>query len=296
LKIEEFEVPVAGGELAVALLGDAGNESPSVLAIHGITASSRSWLAVARALDGRAGLVAVDLRGRGRSSELPPPYGIAEHVADALAVLDRLGLERCVVVGHSLGAYIVARLAADHPERVRSAILVDGGLTVPGSERIDPQAFADALLGPTLARLRLRFEDREAYRDWWRAHPAMAGSDVDDRDLVAYADYDLTGHAPELRSCVSEPAVRADVGELAGMGAAAIRMTVPATLLCAPRGLQGDPKPMQPLSLVEAWVAQAPDRRRGWQVPDVNHYTLAFGAAGARVVADEIASAAGTLD
>jgi pimeloyl-ACP methyl ester carboxylesterase len=292
LKTQEFEVPVAGGELAVARLGDAGDGSPPVLAVHGITASNRSWLAVARALEGRASLVAVDLRGRGRSSELSPPYGMAEHVADAVAVLDRLELDRCVVVGHSLGAYIVARLAADHPERVRSAILVDGGLTIPGTERIDPQAFADALIGPALARLRLKFPNREAYRDWWRAHPAIAGGDVDDQDLVAYADYDLIGDEPEMHSCISEPAVRADVSELAGMGAAATRMTVPATLLCAPRGLQGEPKPMQPLSLVEAWVAQAPDRRRGWQVPDVNHYTLAFGAAGARVVAAEIASAA----
>ncbi len=38
-----------------------------------------------------------------------------------LAVLDALALERAILVGHSLGAYIVARLAAEHPERVHGA-------------------------------------------------------------------------------------------------------------------------------------------------------------------------------
>ena len=67
-----FSVPVGGGDLTVAQWGDG----PAVLAIHGITSTSRTWLAVGRALGGRATLIAPDLRGRGRSNTLPPPkYG-----------------------------------------------------------------------------------------------------------------------------------------------------------------------------------------------------------------------------
>jgi pimeloyl-ACP methyl ester carboxylesterase len=282
---ERLDVPVAGGSLAVYRLG---REDPVALAVHGITSNSHAWLPVARALGDRASLAAVDLRGRGRSAELPGPYGAAAYVRDLLAVLDRLGLEQTVAVGHSLGAYIVARLAADHPERVRAAVLVDGGLTIPDALDVDPQTFIEGFLGPVLARLRERFPSREAYHDWWRAHPALAGGAVADERLIPFADHDLTGAAPELRSSVLEQAVRADADEVLQIGEAAHRLAVPATLLCAPRGLLDEPNPMQPLELVREWAAEDPDRRRAVQVPDTNHYTLILGEAGARAVAETV--------
>jgi hypothetical protein len=52
-----------------------------------------------------------------------------------------------------------------------------------------------------------------------------------------------------------------------------------------------DPNPMQPLSLVHEWAADDPPRRRAVEVPDCNHYTIALGRHGARVVASEIAAA-----
>ena len=166
-----------------------------------------------------------------------------------------------------------------------------GGLTIPGTEGVDPQRFLDAFLGPALARLRLTFPNREAYHDWWRGHPAISGSDIADEDLIAYADHDLVGEEPALRSGVSEQAVRGDAGELFGMGEPAHRLTQPASLLCAPRGLVNDPNPMQPIAVVNAWAAEAPERRRAASVPDVNHYTIVMGDAGANVVAASIAEA-----
>jgi pimeloyl-ACP methyl ester carboxylesterase len=248
---------------------------------------------VARALSGRAALVAPDLRGRGRSNDLPGPYGIDTHVGDMLAVLDHLGLERAALVGHSLGAYIVALLAAEHPDRVSAVVLVDGGLPVPGSEDAEPQEFLDAFLGPTLARLAMTFSAPDDYRDWWRAHPAIADSDVTDGDLNAYVHHDLDGEPPHLRSAVREDAVRADAADLPRAGHAAYQLTVPSKLLCAPRGLLDDPNPMQPLALAQAWASRSPIKRQATEVPDVNHYTIVLGARGAATVADAIAAAAG---
>ena len=290
--IDELDVPVQGGTLATFRLGDAPDGAAPVVAIHGITANSREWLAVARALEGRAALLAPDLRGRAASNRLPAPYGMGAYARDTLAVLDHLGLERAVLVGHSLGAYAVARFAADHPERVRAVLLVDGGLTAPVPEGVDPQAIAAAVLGPALARLRLTFDTPEAYHDWWRAHPAFANAaDVVAQDLIDYADHDLVGEPPELRSSVGEDVVRSDAGELLEMGQPALALEVPAELLCAERGMVDDPNPIQPPALARAWADAAPNLRRTARVPGVNHYTLVMGAAGASAVAHAIVRA-----
>jgi pimeloyl-ACP methyl ester carboxylesterase len=286
--IETLEVPVAGGTLTAVRLSRGPD---TVLAVHGITANSRAWLPVARELDGRASLLAVDLRGRAASTALPGPYGMAAYASDLLAVLDACGLDRAVLAGHSLGAYAVARLAAEHPERVRAAVLIDGGLTSPGLEEVDPEPFLAAFLGPALARLELTFPTYEAYHEWWRAHPALAGADVADSDLNDYADHDLGGSPPDLRSTVVKEAVRADAHELFEMGKPAHRLTVPAEMLRAPRGLQNERSPMIAPELAAAWANEAPEQRRVSEVADVNHYTIVMGRSGARAVAQAIVRA-----
>lgn len=285
---ERIDVDVAGGRLAAYRLGSARADAPVVLAIHGITSTSRSWLAVSQVLGDRAALVAVDLRGRGASHTLPGPFGLDAHAADAVAVLDALGLKSAIVTGHSLGAYIAARLATRHPDRVRGLVLVDGGLVIPGSEDVDPDAFVREFLGPTLDRLEMTFGEPADYRAWWAAHPALASGDIPAANLDEYAAHDLVGEPGRLRSSVNPQVVRDDGVELFGV-VDAQQLRCPAVLLCAPRGMVDDPHPMQPLELVQQWAAGDPERRRAVQVPDVNHYTIALGARGAAVVADEIA-------
>jgi pimeloyl-ACP methyl ester carboxylesterase len=288
---ERVDVPVTGGSLAVNRLGGAP-DAPVVLAIHGITSTSQTWIAVAETLGSRATLAAVDLRGRGRSNELPAPFGLTAHVTDMVALLDTLGLDQTVVVGHSLGAYVAAALADAHPERVQQLVLVDGGLTVPGARNAeaDAEQFLRAFLGAALARLQMTFPDREAYRAWWSEHPAVAGSDIAAGHLAVYADYDLIGPLGAMRSSVNPECVAPD-GRGVIAAASAGELTVPAVLLCAPRGLAGEPNPMQPLPVVEAWAAADPERRRGQLVPNTNHYSIVLGRHGAGSVAAEIAGA-----
>jgi pimeloyl-ACP methyl ester carboxylesterase len=287
---DALDVAVQGGRLATYRLGAGADTGATlVLAIHGITSTSRTWMATARALGDRAALLAPDLRGRGRSIELPPVVGLDAHVRDMVAVLDAVGLERAVVAGHSLGAYIAARLAVRHPERVARLVLVDGGLTIPASVGAPPAQFVQEFLGPTFARLEMTFPDVAAYQAWWAQHPAVTDADVDRADLDAYAAYDLIGEAPQLRSGITPQVVRDDSLDLFGE-ADADRLTVPSVFLCAPRGMVNDPHPMQPLAEVQAWASADPERRRAVEVPDTNHYTIAWGAHGAATVADAIAS------
>jgi pimeloyl-ACP methyl ester carboxylesterase len=285
-----IDVPVAGGELAVYRLGSQRSGAPAVLAVHGITATSFSWLAVAAALGDDVSLIAVDLRGRGESASLPEPFGLDAHVEDLVAVLDALALPRPVVLAHSMGAYIAARLGANHPDRVSRLVLVDGGLTVPGSVDVDPEPFMRAFLGPALARLEMTFESLDGYVAWWRQHPAIAGSDIDPEVLRGYASHDLVGDPPALHSSVNPDVLLPDGGDVLRSDDAH-RLALPAVLLCAPRGMVNDPNPMQPLELVLAWAAEDPDRRRALQVPNVNHYTITLGAAGAAAVAAEVRAA-----
>jgi lipase len=288
VRIEGIEVTVADGKLAAWRLGDAPDGAPEVVAIHGITSTSRAWLAVARALGDRAALIALDLRGRGASSPVGPPFGIGTHADDVLALLDHLGLRRPVVAGHSLGAYIACRLAARHPDSVASLVLVDGGLPIPG---LPPGADPATLLGPVVARLRTEFPDREAYRAWWSAHPAFGDGDTEPELLREYADYDLCGEAPRMRSSVRPEVVQVDGADVLTARDAA-ELDCEAVELHAPRGLDGEPPPMQPPEIVAAWVAAAPALRRAVSVPDCNHYTIAMGRAGAAAVAEAIAAAA----
>ncbi len=144
--------------------GRSGADAPAVLAVHGITSTSFAWLPVAAALADDVSLIAVDLRGRGQSGSLPGPFGLDAHVEDLVAVLDTLALQQPVVLGHSMGSYIAARLGVQHPDRVSRLVLVDGGLTVPGSADVDPEPFMRAFLGPALARLEMTFESRRRVR------------------------------------------------------------------------------------------------------------------------------------
>ncbi|HEX5192255.1 MAG TPA: alpha/beta hydrolase [Solirubrobacteraceae bacterium] len=285
-----IEVPVAGGSLAIHRLGSVRDDAPAVLAVHGILATSAAWLAAGAALRDEIALIAPDLRGRGDSHALPGPFGLDAHVADLLAVLDALELERVVMAGHSMGAYVVARLAARHPERVSRLVLVDGGLTIDGRERVDPGPFLREFLGPALARLRMTFADVDEYVAWWCKHPSIAGTDIDEAVLRGYAEHDLVGTPPQARSSVNADALEPDGGDVL-RSVDARGLTLPAVLLCAPRGMVNDPNPMQPLALARAWAASDPGRRRAVQVPDTNHYTIALGAAGAAAVAAEIRAA-----
>jgi pimeloyl-ACP methyl ester carboxylesterase len=283
-----YAVPVAGGRLHVARAGPPpGDAEAVVLAVHGITASHVAWRPAVRALLERvdACVLAPDLRGRGLSAELPPPARFDAHVDDLVAVLDELGVERALLAGHSMGAYIVACMAADRPDRASGAVLVDGGLPIPRRDDADPDEVLEKTLGPALARLRMTFESADRYVEFWRAHPAFGPAWNDDMD--AYARADITGEPPALRSVVSEAAARADGAALVldeRTRTAAERVHAPMHLMRAPRGLLDDDKVMIPDSVLDDFLATRPEVTVEL-VDDVNHYTILMGAGAPRVAA-----------
>lgn len=274
------DVPVRGGDLRVGVwepVDPPEGDLATVVFIHGVTASHRAWVTVANRLSD-VRVIAPDLRGRGRSNSLPGPYGLAQHADDLAAAMEFLGIENAVVVGHSMGGFVAAAFNARHPDRVRSLILVDGGL--PLAAPVD--------LGLAARRLTMTFPDYESYRELWKSHPAFA---ADWGDAVRdYADYDLDGEHGAFRPSTVVAALEQDsVDQLDEELVLAALRQVPAgtPFLRAPRGFINDEPGLYPTGWVERIRQQIPalDIR---EIPDVNHYTIVMNESGAAAVISAI--------
>ena len=99
----------------------------AVVLIHGFGASSYSWRDVIPELSDGHRIIAIDLFGFGWTErpENGRPFTRDGQVELVLGVMDSLGIDRAHIVGHSYGGAITMALAADHPGRVRSMVLVD---------------------------------------------------------------------------------------------------------------------------------------------------------------------------
>jgi lipase len=281
-------VPGDGVQLAFGFWPGRGRP---IVALHGITASYVNFVGIAERLAGRRPLLALDLRGRGGSDKPEGPYGMSQHARDAAAAMDAFGIGDCVVVGHSMGAFVAAALAAEHPDKVAGVMLIDGGLPLSVPPGIDPTALLDSVLGPQLARLRQEFTSREAYYDYWRALPAFP-ADTWGPWVYAYLDYDLGGNEPSLRPRASEAGIRADYldtldGDRLRRRLAAIK--VPVAMLTAEEGFYPGQPPLYPDAVVEAEsreVANFSHRR----VSPATHYTIALAEHGATTCATALAA------
>ena len=282
---------VSGGTLHGLRFGTGAR---TVLAVHGITASSMAWTAVAAALPEDWSLVALDLRGRGASRDLPGPFGLGAHAADVIEVAATLGGTGVTpaLLGHSMGAYVSVLATAERPELFDRVVLVDGGVPLPLPEGADPDEVMAATLGPALERLRTTYPSVEAYVEFFRAHPAL-GPSWDDT-IEAYVRYDALQAPTGVRSRAVDEAVRADGRDLL-LAAPALDKglrgtTLPTTLLVAPAGMFGQPPGLLPADAVAGYDADVAALTVE-TVPGTNHYTILFdrGAAArvARVVTGE---------
>jgi pimeloyl-ACP methyl ester carboxylesterase len=102
---------------------DEGEGSPLVL-LHGLGGNWQHWLANIPGLAQRHRVIALDLPGFGRSGELPAQVTIARLADAVVALLDELGINCATFVGNSMGGMVAIEVAARHPHRVGSAVLV----------------------------------------------------------------------------------------------------------------------------------------------------------------------------
>lgn len=172
---------VAGDGVELAVI-DEGQGRP-VLLLHGFPDSSRLWRHQVSALSANGmRVLAPDLRGFGESQKptAVEEYAIARSVADMLALLDGLGIERVHVVGHDFGAVVAWALAARFAARVDRLVVMSVGHPATGRLRTmedREKAWYQLLFQfPDVAEELLRRDDWRLFREWLR----------DDGDIEQY--------------------------------------------------------------------------------------------------------------
>lgn len=201
------------GEVGLAI-GRAGEGPDPIVCLHGITAQHRTFNALARYLGPSRGLVGVDLRGRGDSDKPESGYGLETHASDVVRVLDQIGLDRAILVGHSMGAFVALQTALASPGRVRALVLLDGGwprVESSAGEMTEREKGEAAALKEGLARafrrLDMTFESPEAYLDFWFPDRGLTIDDLPP-DLADYYLYDLAevegGYNPKASRVAAE--------------------------------------------------------------------------------------------
>jgi pimeloyl-ACP methyl ester carboxylesterase len=113
---------------------DSGSGEP-VLLISPMLADGFVPLVAEPSLNDRYLLIRYHKRGWVGSTHPSTPVSVADHAADAAALLDHLGIARAHLVGHSSGAAVAAQLALDEPDRVATLALLELSIfTVPSGE------------------------------------------------------------------------------------------------------------------------------------------------------------------
>jgi lipase len=206
-------------ELNVLEWGDPAG--PPLVCLHGVTGHGERFRQLAERRWATRRVLALDLRGHGRSG-WEPPWTLVTHVADLVETAAALGVAQADWAGHSFGGRLVLELAAAHPQLVRKAVLLDPAIQIPAHVAGDS---AQAEVREPV------YEDRDAYvAERLGANPQTPPSFVEE-DAEQHLDPLPDGR---LRRRTCQPAVISIYGELASAPPPPETLHAPTLLLYAP--------------------------------------------------------------
>jgi pimeloyl-ACP methyl ester carboxylesterase len=243
-----------------------------ILCVHGITANCRFWDRLASALAPHHRLIAMDLRGRGLSDKPPTGYSIKHHCKDIAALMDDLGLERPVLMGHSLGAFISLVFAAQYPERVDRLILVDGG----GKLSKNQMAKVFAGIKPSLDRLGKIFPSLEVYLSQMKQAPYLQPWNS---YMETYFRYEIEKVKGGVRSRVQPNHIEEEAKNLGKVDPTKFykKVNAPTLILRATKGMLAKDDLLLPEDVVDRMVHEIPNARKV-DIKGTNHYSILFQA------------------
>ena len=269
------------GEVELAF-GRAGDGTDPIVALHGITAQHRTFNALARYLAPSRGIVGLDLRGRGDSEKPDSGYGLEAHAGDVIRLLDHLRLQRTVICGHSMGAFVALQAAISFPDRVEALVLLDGGwprIESNPEEMTEEQKQEAAAIGEGLARsfqrLDTTFETPDAYLDFWFPDQGLKLNDLPP-DLADYYRYDLGEVEGGYQPKASSSAANQDGEAVAGQSPTAKELKQVQCPVALVRASEGFFPGTRPLISEEARtiMEDSLNLRSDTRLEGANHYTM----------------------
>ena len=247
-----------------------------ILFIHGITANCRCWDTLAKALAPEYHVMAMDLRGRGQSDRPSQGYALEYHLQDINCLLDDLDLNRTVIMGHSLGAFIGLAFAAEYPGRVERLILVDGGGDL--SQEQMEKVFVG--IKPALDRLGQVFPTADAYLEKMRAAPYIQPWSA---VTETYYRYEIEAIGDGVRTNIAPAHIQEEAVNIRKVDCAPYYPQVKCDVLIlrATNGLLSQDDILLPDDVIERMMREIPRARR-FDAEGMNHYGIVFQPHGAR--------------
>jgi pimeloyl-ACP methyl ester carboxylesterase len=266
----EFDLQIPSGRIHAQRFGP--EDAPLAICVPGLSANLKGFDFLCERLASESlQLVAIDLRGRGRSEVTPPgTYGWVNHARDVFAIADSLGVGRFSLIGQSMGGAVAMVCASQDASRIERIALLDI-CGAPDDSALGPIGAAVGRLGavyPSLdqfVQLVRQIGTVEPWSDYWQR----------------YFEYELQPVDGGVASSTDRQAVMEDAafgagafafGSDAGVYALWRSLTMPVLLLRASRELLPGMGYVVPESERDRFVAEVPTARS--VDVDANHYGI----------------------
>ena len=162
---------------------------PAIVMIHGFSAAIDWWDKIAPDLARDHRVVRLDLIGHGGTAAPRAGYGIERQAALAAAVLDKLGIAKATIIGHSMGGEVAAALTEARPALVERLILIDTPAIADADFTLATRAYLTPVLGEAMARVLTDHDIRVALAQGFAPGYPVADSDVADFRQLPYTAF-----------------------------------------------------------------------------------------------------------
>ena len=165
-------IPMCWGEMAYSNSDNAGQP---LLFLHGTGCDSSDWVRVIEGVPRSSRCITLDFRGHGQSSVPTQDFTLADLAGDVRHLIDHLGMQELVIVGHSLGG-MVAMKVAQHSSSVAGLVLLEGWTSLSSAGgAFDPGRFYGSLSQTKITQIQQRSKETrscfksEVWDNFWES-------------------------------------------------------------------------------------------------------------------------------